>query len=136
MNEDENKDTDIDTETDICADCPTDLSEGDTEGEMSTQGRLRASLIEVAGLSELFRVLADETRTKILHLLSQEELCVHEIAGVMDMSLPAVSHHLRLLRTMRLVRYRRDGKHVFYMLDDDHVLSLIRVAQEHYIEER
>ncbi|MFA7566537.1 MAG: metalloregulator ArsR/SmtB family transcription factor [Alkalispirochaeta sp.] len=103
---------------------------------MSTQGRLRASLIEVAGLSELFRVLADETRTKILHLLSQEELCVHEIAGVMEMSLPAVSHHLRLLRTMRLVRYRRDGKHVFYMLDDDHVLSLIRVAQEHYIEER
>ncbi len=113
---------------DVCAD---DCSRQGTVSE-----RLRESLIEVSGLSELFRVLSDETRTKILYLLSQEELCVHDIAGVMEMTLPAVSHHLRLLKAMRLVRSRRDGKQVFYALDDDHVLSLIRVAQEHYIDGR
>ena len=113
---------------DMCAD---DSSHQPTETK-----RLRKTLIEVSGLSELFRVLSDETRTKILYLLSTEELCVYDIAQVLEMTLPAVSHHLRLLKAMRLVRSRRDGKHVFYLLDDDHVLSLIRVAQEHYIDGR
>lgn len=112
---------------DLCAD-------GSPHGHATVE-RLRESLIEVSGLSELFRVLSDETRTKILYLLSKEELCVYDIAQVLDMTLPAVSHHLRLLKAMRLVRSRREGKHVFYMLDDDHVLSLIKVAQEHYIDE-
>jgi len=97
---------------------------------------LRDSLVGVAGLSELFRALADETRTKILYLLSQDELCVCDLAFLLDMTLPAVSHHLRLLRTMRLVSSRRDGKQVFYTLDDDHVLALIEVAREHYIDQR
>jgi ArsR family transcriptional regulator len=97
---------------------------------------LRDSLVAVAGLSELFRALADETRTKILYLLSQQELCVCDLAFLLDMTLPAVSHHLRLLRTMRLVSSRRDGKQVFYTLDDDHVLALIEVAREHYIDQR
>ncbi|MCG8454041.1 MAG: metalloregulator ArsR/SmtB family transcription factor [Spirochaetales bacterium] len=95
---------------------------------------LRDSLMDVAGLSELFKALADETRTRILYLLSQEELCVHSIAQVMEMSLPAVSHHLRLLKTMRLVSYRREGKHAYYRLNDDHVLELIQVAMDHYRE--
>lgn len=97
---------------------------------------LRERLIEVAGLSELFKVLGDETRTRILYLLSLEELCICDIADVMEMSLPAVSHHLRLLKAMRLVKYRRDGKQVYYSLDDDHILGLIRLAQEHFEEER
>ena len=97
------------------------------------EARLRAKLAEVAGLSELFAALADETRTRILYLLSDRELCVCDLAHLLGMSLPAVSHHLRLLRMMRLVRPRRKGKQVFYALDDDHVLSLIRVAQEHYV---
>ena len=100
------------------------------------EGELREMLVDVAGLSELFRALADETRTKILYLLSGQELCVCDLAYLLDMSLPAVSHHLRLLKMMRLVRPRRDGKQVFYALDDEHVLSLIRVAQEHYIDQR
>ena len=95
--------------------------------------RLRGMLVNVAGLSELFGALADETRTRILYLLSERELCVCDLAHLLEMSLPAVSHHLRLLRVMRLVRSRRAGKQVFYALDDDHVVSLIRVAQEHYI---
>ena len=94
---------------------------------------LRDSLLEVAGLSELFNALANETRTRILYLLSRQELCTGDLAYILDMSLPAISHHLRLLRTMRLVRYRKEGKHAFYCLDDEHVLSLVLVAQEHFI---
>ena len=111
---------------DVCSEYSLTCSEDETE--------LRDSLVDVAGLSELFRALADETRTRILYLLSERELCVCDLAHLLELSLPAVSHHLRLLRMMRLVRPRRDGKQVFYTLDDDHVLSLIRVAQEHYID--
>ena len=111
---------------DVCTEYSLTCTEDETE--------LRDSLVDVAGLSELFRALADETRTRILYLLSERELCVCDLAHLLELSLPAVSHHLRLLRMMRLVRPRRDGKQVFYTLDDDHVLSLIRVAQEHYID--
>lgn len=97
---------------------------------------LRAKLIEVAGLSELFKVLGDETRTRILYLLAQGELCTCDLAGILEMSLPAVSHHLRLLRMTRLVKHRRDGKNVYYALDDEHVLHIIREAQAHFREER
>ena len=97
---------------------------------------LKSSLLDVSGLSELFRALADETRTKILYLLSEQELCVCDLAYLLGMTIPAVSHHLRLLKIMRLVRTRKKGKQVFYHLDDDHVISLIRIAQEHFIEER
>ncbi|RKX77884.1 MAG: transcriptional regulator [Spirochaetes bacterium] len=98
--------------------------------------RLRDSLLEVAGLSELFKVLADETRTRILFLLSKRELCVCDLALILEMSLPAVSHHLRLLKVMRLVAYRREGKQVFYSLDDEHVVELISVAGKHFGEMR
>src|SRR5690625_3117735 len=96
---------------------------------------LREKLLAVAGLSEIFKALGDETRTRIVYLLSLRELCVHDIASVMEMSLPAVSHHLRLLKLLRLVKHRREGRHVYYSLDDEHVLELIRVAKEHYDEE-
>ena len=97
--------------------------------------RHRERVLAVAGLSELFQVLADETRTKILYLLAGEELCVHHLATVLEITLPTVSHHLRLLKMMRLVKNRRDGKHVYYSLADDHVVRLIEVAQEHYQED-
>lgn len=97
---------------------------------------LREKVLEVAGLSEIFKVLGDETRTKILFLLAHQELCVCDLAAVLDMSLPAVSHHLRLLKAMRLVKYRRDGKTVNYSLDDEHIINLIREAQEHFTEGR
>ncbi|HHV63146.1 MAG TPA: helix-turn-helix transcriptional regulator [Firmicutes bacterium] len=113
---------------DICDDFrPSEKSGKDT--------RLRDKLLEVAGLSEVFKVLGDETRTKILYLLAQEELCVCDIAQLLEMSLPAISHHLRLLRALRLVKYRREGKMVYYSLDDDHIVNLIRQAQEHFAED-
>lgn len=95
---------------------------------------LRASLLEVAGLSELFKALSDETRTKILYLISQRELCVCDLAFLLEMSLAAVSHHLRFLKALRLVRSRKDGKNVLYSLEDEHVLTLIEQAKRHYIE--
>ena len=95
---------------------------------------LREKVLEVAGLSEIFKVLGDETRTKILYLLAYRKLCVCDIAVILEMSLPAVSHHLRLLKALRLVKYTRDGKMVFYALDDEHILNLIREAQEHFAE--
>lgn len=97
-------------------------------------GALRDKLLDVAGLSEIFKALGDESRTRIVYLLSLRELCVHDIATVMEMSLPAVSHHLRLLKLLRLVKHRREGRHVFYSLADEHILDLIRVAKEHYDE--
>ncbi len=97
---------------------------------------LRERLTDVEGLSEIFKVLGDETRTKILYLLAQKELCVCDLAAVLEMSMPAISHHLRLLKMLRLVKNRREGKMVYYSLDDDHILNLIREAQEHYAEER
>ena len=95
---------------------------------------LRSSLLDVAGLSELFKALSDESRVKILHLLAQRELCVCDLAFLLETNLPAISHHLRFLRTLNLVRARRDGKQVFYSLADDHVLELLKTAQAHFME--
>ncbi len=96
---------------------------------------LKASLLDVAGLSELFKAMADETRIKILHLLSMQELCVCDLAYLLDTNLPAISHHLRFLRMLNLVRSRRDGKQVFYTLSDSHVVELLETAKSHYIKE-
>lgn len=97
-------------------------------------GDLRRSILDVAGISELFKALADESRVKILHLLSQRELCVCDLAFLLETSLPAISHHLRLLKALRLVKSRKDGKMVFYGLEDEHVRGLIEMAREHYVE--
>ncbi|AFG38273.1 ArsR/SmtB family transcription factor [Spirochaeta africana] len=95
---------------------------------------LRRRILAASGLSELFRVLADETRTRILYVLAEQELCVCDLAWLLEMSMPAVSHHLRLLKLMRMIRGERRGKQVFYSLQDHHVLTLIRTAQEHFAE--
>ncbi len=115
---------------------PSDICSEESISVQDNLEELQQSLLDVAGLSELFNALSDETRTGILHLLSQQELCVCDLALIMNMSLPAISHHLRLLKMMRLVKTRRDGKQVFYRLDDDHVVELISVAEEHFREER
>lgn len=99
-------------------------------------GDLRQQLLAVSGLSEVFKVLGDEVRVKILYLLSLRELCVCDIGAVLNMSMPAISHHLRLLKIFRLVKYRREGKMVYYSLDDHHILNMIKEAQEHFAEEK
>src|SRR5213593_4382177 len=89
----------------------------------------------VTALAETFKVLGDTTRVRILDALSATELCVQDIADVLGLTQSAVSHQLRLLRSMRLVRTRRDGRQIFYALDDDHILRLFEQGLEH-VEER
>lgn len=85
-------------------------------------------------LAELFRVFGDSTRIKILYALFESELCVNDIAQVVELSQSAVSHQLRLLKANKLVRFRRDGKTIYYALDDDHVRSMIALGMEHVEE--
>ena len=102
-----------------------------------TFARRRAllTLPAVDALAETFRVLGDPTRVRILDVLTEGELCVCDIASLTGSSESAVSHQLRLLRTMRLVRYRRAGRQVFYAIDDNHILELLRLAGTH-VQER
>ena len=82
-------------------------------------------------LTELFRIFGDSTRIKILYALFESELCVNDIAQVVGISQSAVSHQLRLLKTSKLVKFRREGKAMYYSLDDDHVRSMIALGMEH-----
>jgi DNA-binding transcriptional ArsR family regulator len=86
-------------------------------------------------LAETFKVLGDLSRVRILDALSRSELCVCDIARLVGLSESAVSHQLRLLRGTRLVRARRDGRQVFYTLDDQHIVGLFEQGLEH-VEER
>lgn len=86
------------------------------------------------GLSQIFKMLGDETRLKICLVLARHELCVSDIAGLVGMSESAVSHQLRIMKAMRLVAYRREGKMTYYMLDDDHIEDLIRLGARHVAE--
>ena len=89
---------------------------------------------EIADLSEIFKVLGDPTRLKIVLALAKEELCVCDLATLVNLSVSAISHQLRLLRNLRLVKYRKSGKMVYYMLDDDHIESIINQALIHIRE--
>ncbi len=89
---------------------------------------------QILSLSETFKVLSDPTRLKIVMALAKQELCVLDIAELLNVTESAVSHQLRLLKTLRLVRQRKDGKMVFYSLDDEHIEDLIRVATRHISE--
>src|SRR5690349_758368 len=82
-------------------------------------------------LAETFKALADPTRVRIMHALSHAELCVGDLAAVLEMTESAVSHQLRLLRGLRVVRGRRGGKQVYYALDDEHVTRLFQLSLEH-----
>ena len=90
----------------------------------------------VEALAETFRVLGDPTRVRILDALSAGELCVCDIASLVELSESAVSHQLRLLRGMRLVRPRRAGRLVYYAVDDQHILELLNQALTHVEEPR
>ncbi len=82
-------------------------------------------------LAETFRVLGDPTRVRILQALSQEELCVCDLASLLGTTKSAVSHQLRLLRSLRVVAYRKAGRVVYYSLDDSHVGNLLREGLNH-----
>lgn len=85
-------------------------------------------------LAELYRIFADSTRIRILYVLFEKEVCVCDIAAVLDMTVSAVSHQLRLLRGAHLVKFRRVGKVCFYSLADDHVKTIIGQGMDHLTE--
>lgn len=84
--------------------------------------------------SDLFGVLSDPTRVKIIYLLSREELCVGDIAGLVGVSESAVSHQLRVLRNLGIVNYRREGKMSFYALRDEHIEKILEQSMDHVKE--
>ena len=86
---------------------------------------------EARSLADIFKTLADPTRVKMLFALMHRELCVCDLAAVINASESAVSHQLRILRTQKLVKFRRDGKILYYSLADDHVAILFRQGLEH-----
>lgn len=85
-------------------------------------------------LADVFKVLGDPTRLRILRVLMNQEVCVRDIADEFGMGQSAVSHQLRILRDARLVQFRRDGKTVYYSLADAHVFTLLDVGLEHVAE--
>ncbi len=85
-------------------------------------------------LAELFKVFGDSTRIKILYALFSSELCVGDIAEVLGMNQSAVCHQLRILKDAKLVRFRREGKSIFYALDDEHVRTIISMGMDHVEE--
>jgi ArsR family transcriptional regulator len=86
------------------------------------------------GLAEFFKLFSDKTRVSILWALSHSEMCVCDLSMLLKMKQPAISQHLKVLRQMRMVRTRRDGKVVYYTLDDEHIRIVLTYGLEH-IEE-
>lgn len=96
--------------------------------------RAMKSASAVVALAETFRVLGDPTRLQIVYALSRQELCVCDLANVLGASQSVVSHSLRSLRQLRLVRYRREGRIAYYALDDAHIASLLTDGFRHVEE--
>lgn len=90
---------------------------------------------ELQDLAEFFKVFGDTTRLKILNVLSIYELCVQDVAAAVEMSESAVSHQLRVLKQMDLVKHRREGKTIYYRLADDHIMTILNTGIEHMEEE-
>ena len=90
---------------------------------------------ELYDLAEVFKVFGDQTRVKIMYSILRGELCVAEISDVLEMTQSAISHQLRILKNAKLVKSRRDGKVIYYSLDDDHVAQILRIGTEHLEEQ-
>ena len=102
--------------------------------ETAARAHAPASARTVEAIAETFRVLGDPTRVRMLDVLATGELCVCDLAGLVGITESAASHQLRLLRGMRLVRPRRAGRQVFYSVDDQHIVQLMRLAITHVEE--
>ena len=88
----------------------------------------------IDAIAELFMGFADPTRVHILSLLVERELCVTDIAEAVEISQSAISHQLRLLKQMHLIKFRREGKNILYSLADDHVRTILQMGLEHVLE--
>ena len=109
----------------------------ETEVHESAVEQVRRQLPEdevLYDLAELFKIFGDSTRVKILYALLESELCVCDIAKLMDVSQSAVSHQLRVLKGSKLVKFRREGKTLYYSLADEHVFRILSQGMEHILE--
>jgi DNA-binding transcriptional ArsR family regulator len=105
--------------------------EHDHDARITLIRRRALAADEVRALADVFRALGDPTRVRILHAVSDGEACVFDLARGLEMSPSAISHQLRVLRSLRLVRNRRAGREVYYAVDDRHVLSVVGAVLEH-----
>ena len=119
----------MDTKTVPC--CEEPCVHGDVIQRVQTQLPPDEQLYDLA---ELFKIFGDSTRVKILYALLESELCVCDIAKMMEVSQSAVSHQLRVLKNSKLVKFRREGKTVYYSLADDHVIHILAQGMEHILE--
>lgn len=106
----------------------------DVESHPEQLAVLQEQLIKVPTanrLGELFKALGDPTRLRIISLLLENELCVHTLEAALGMSQSSISHQLRVLRQLHLVRFRKEGRHVYYALDDEHVRELVQQGLLH-----
>ena len=102
----------------------------DEESIMNIKNNLHGEK-EITDLTNIFKALSDGTRSRIIYILSQSPLCVCDISTILDMTQSSISHHLRVLRDTKLVKFKREGKLVVYSLDDDHVLRLFKQGLDH-----
>ena len=108
-----------------------------TSKQQSSLNMVRKQMLtdeKLQDTSELFKIMGDPSRMKIIIVLLKTELCVHDLSELTEISQSAVSHQLRILRQARLVRTRRQGKNAFYSLQDEHVENLVNIALEHVDE--
>lgn len=115
---------------------PRDLCEARYVNEKRVKAVQKAMISDdvASALAETFKVLSDPTRVKILFALSKAELCVCDLSALLGMNDPAVSHHLRLLKALKLVKYRREGRMAYYSLDDEHIEKLFQQGLKHVQE--
>ena len=118
------------------------MTENEKEQECCEECEVHENLLEIVNrtmpeetelydLAELFKIFGDSTRIRILFVLFESEVCVCDLAAVLNMTQSAISHQLRILKQSRLVKSRREGKSVFYSLADEHVRAIIAQGQEH-----
>lgn len=88
----------------------------------------------ITDLSDFFKIMGDSTRLQLLMVLEYGELCVSDLAYLLNMSISAVSHQLKSLRNAKLVKVRREGKNIYYSLDDNHINSILEVSLAHILE--
>lgn len=112
--------------------CPESCEEAKINiGNISKVKGLMLADEEIIRLSDVFKTLGDPTRLRIIFTLSKYEMCVCDIAEVLNMTQSAISHQLRILRNLRLVKFRKEGKSAIYSLDDEHILQLFNQGLEH-----
>ncbi|MBD2861714.1 MULTISPECIES: ArsR/SmtB family transcription factor [Paenibacillus] len=115
----------------ISADLCEETCSGSESAEWETVKQRMLPDDSVLKLADLFKALGDPTRVKLIYALMQRELCVHDLSSVLDMGQSAVSHQLRYLRNMRIVKRRKAGKTVYYSLDDAHIEQIFEQTLHH-----